>query len=307
MIKHDLDSADSKVSCVVDCRNGLGEGCIWDDGREVVWWVEMVRPTLHQFNPKTGGHRVWPSAELMTSVAVRANGTLLITQKSGLSEFNPSNGGFTQLASFPIQEAENRPNDSGVDKHGRLWLGTVHDTMTPGREMLPFNESAGRLYRIDPDLRMVTMESRVGISNGIQWSPDYKVLYFVDSLPAAIYAYDYDLDAGTIANRRVFANPMGLGLPDGATIDAEGYLWNARWDGSCVVRFAPNGEIDRIVRIPAERVTSCAFGGDRLDTLYVTTARCDLPEQSLAQQPLQGGLFAVRTGVKGLLRNKFLG
>ena len=307
MIQHVPDSADTKVRCVVDCRNGLGEGCIWDDARKVVWWVEMLRPALHQFDPKTGSHRAWPSAELLTSVAVRANGTLLVSRKSGLSEFNPSNGKFTHLAGFPIQETENRPNDSGVDKHGRLWLGTVHDTMTPGRETLPFKESAGTLYRIDPDLRMVSMESRIGISNGIQWSPDDKVLYFVDSLPAIIYAYDYDLDAGTISNRRVFANPVGLGLPDGAAMDADGYLWNARWDGGCVIRFAPNGAIDRIARVPAERVTSCAFGGDELDTLYITTARCDLSARSLAEQPLQGGLFAVATGVKGLRRNPFRG
>lgn len=296
-----------EISCVVDCRNGLGEGCIWDDGRKVLWWVEMIKPSLHQFDPTTGRHRVWPGTELMTSLAVRANGSLLVSCKSGLSVFNPRNGEFTHAANFPIEETENRPNDSGVDPRGRLWLGTVHDTMTSGRETISFNRSAGALYRIDPDFRMTRMETGVGIANAVQWSPDGKTLYFVDSVPAVIYAYDFDVDAGSISNRRTFSNLAGFGLPDGAAIDADGYLWSARWDASCVLRFAPNGELNLVIRVPAERVTCCTFGGDKLDTLYITTARFGLSERSLEQQPLQGGLFAVRTSVTGISRNTFMG
>lgn len=298
---------EAEAACIVDCRNGLGEGCLWDDSRAVLWWVEMMSPAVHQFDPRTGAHRVWPSAELVTSLALRANGTLVVSCRSGLRAFTPHNGAFTHLANLPIGELQNRPNDSGVDSRGRLWLGTVHDTMTGGRQGIPFNKSAGGLYRIDADLRMVKMASGIGIANAVQWSPDDRTLYFVDSTPGIIYAYDFDPDAGTIAGRRVFSDVPGFGLPDGAAIDAEGYLWSARWDGGCIVRLAPDGAVDRVVRIPAERVTCCAFGGDELDTLYVTTARCGLSQMSLAEQPMQGGLFALKPKVKGLRRNRFGG
>lgn len=307
MIDRKSDGAAPEASCVVDCRNELGEGCIWDDTRAVVWWVEMVPPAVHQFDPKTSAHRVWPSAELLSSLALRGNGTLVVSRKSGLSVFNPRSGAFTHMASFPIGELENRPNDSGVDRCGRLWLGTVHDTMTSGRHTISFNKSAGALYRIDADLRMVKMASAVGIANAVQWSPDDRTLYFVDSIPAVIYAYDFDLRAGTVENRRVFSNVTGFGVPDGAAMDAEGCLWSARWDGGCVVRLAPDGAVERVVRVPAERVTCCAFGGDELDTLYITTARHGLSEASLARHPQQGGLFALRTGVRGLPRHRFAG
>lgn len=295
------------VSCLLDCKNGLGEGCIWDEGRKVIWWVEMTEPCLHQFDPNTGGHRVWPSAELITSLAVRTNGTLVVARKSGLGVFNPANGEFTHLVGFPVEEGENRPNDSGVDSFGRLWLGTVHDTLSRGRQSVSFNKSAGALYRIEPDLRLVKVESQIGIANAVQWSPDDRTLYFVDSLAAVIYAYDFEPQSGSISNRRVFSRITDLGLPDGAAMDADGCLWSARWDGSCVVRLSPSGEVDRIVPIPSVRVTCCTFGGDGLDTLYVTTARFGLPEKALAQGASQGGLFAVRPGVKGLPRNRFRG
>jgi sugar lactone lactonase YvrE len=132
-------------------------------------------------------------------------------------------------------------------------------------------------------------------------------MYFADTMLGAIHAYDFDLELGGISNKRVYANPDSLGFPDGATVDAEGYVWNARWEGGSLIRFAPNGAVDTVVAIPASRVTCCAFGGDDLDTLYVTTSRLHLTEQELAEQPRAGGVFALKPGVKGLPRPGFAG
>lgn len=295
------------VTCVVDCRDVLGEGCVWDPAAGVVWWLDMIGGRLHRLEPRTSEHRTWLLKRMVASMAVRSDGTLLVTSMGGLNVFDPATGALEEIARLPAAEAQNRCNDGAADTRGRFWLGTVHDSITPGREKLPFNSRGGNLYRIASDLSMTQMESAVGIANSPIWSPDDKTFLFVDSLAAAIYAYDFDAEAGTIANRRIFANPEGFGVPDGSAMDAAGYLWNARWDGGCVIRFAPDGAIDRIVAIPAERVTCCTFGGAKLDTLYVTTARFGLAEASLSRQPLQGGLFAVQTGVQGMLRNQFAG
>ena len=167
--------------------------------------------------------------------------------------------------------------------------------------------ATGQLWKVEPDLRMMPVEGGIGIANAVVWSPDYTVLYFADTALGAIFAWDFDLDLGAISNKRVFAAPEGYGYPDGGCIDAEGYLWNARWEGSALVRFAPDGRVDRVVPIPAERVTSCAFGGRDLDPLYVTTSRLHLTADQLASQPQAGGVFACRPGVRGLPRPIFAG
>jgi L-arabinonolactonase len=151
------------------------------------------------------------------------------------------------------------------------------------------------------------MDGGVGISNAICWSPDHRTMYFADTLLGAIHAYDFDLELGAISNKRIFAKLDRHGYPDGATVDADGYVWNARWDGGSLVRFAPDGSVDAVIAIPASRVTCCAFGGDDLDTLYVTTSRLHLTEQELATQPQAGGIFALKPGVKGLPRPAFAG
>ena len=181
------------------------------------------------------------------------------------------------------------------------------NNVAPDGAYLDINESTGVLYKVEPGLRIVPMEGGIGISNATCWSPDYRRMYFADTLLGAIYAYDFDLELGAISNKRVFAKLDGYGYPDGATVDADGYVWNARWEGGSLIRFAPDGSVDAIIAIPASRVTCCAFGGDDLDTLYVTTSRLHLTEQELAVQPKAGGVFALKPGVKGLPRPGFAG
>jgi sugar lactone lactonase YvrE len=164
----------------------------------------------------------------------------------------------------------------------------------------------GALYRLDPDLSCRRMESGIGISNSLAWSPDDRIFYFADTLRRTIFAYDFDAETGAISNRRVFTDCIDQpGAPDGSTIDAEGYLWNAQWDGWRLVRYAPDGRIDRVVGLPVQKPTSCMFGGPDLATLYVTSAVWDLTGEALAKQPNAGGVFALDVGVRGLPESRF--
>jgi sugar lactone lactonase YvrE len=147
----------------------------------------------------------------------------------------------------------------------------------------------------------------LSITNGVVWSPDWTKLYVVDSMLDRIYVCDFDIDAGSVGPRHIFNDAAGIGTPDGNAIDAEGFLWSARWDGHCVARISPQGKVDRVVPIPASLVTSCAFGGPELDTLYVTTARLGIDDATASRYPQQGGLFALTPGVRGLKRPLYAG
>jgi sugar lactone lactonase YvrE len=173
---------------------------------------------------------------------------------------------------------------------------------------LPITANTGGLYRIDPDGSVHSFEQSLGIANTFAWSPDDRTMYFADTLEA-IYAYDFDAGPGLVSNRRTFAkaDTEKYGFPDGSTIDAQGFLWNARWDGGCIIRWAPDGTIDRVVKLPCRRVTSCIFGGADLDTLYITTVRYGLSDGDLAEQRLAGGIFALDAEVKGIRDGEFAG
>ena len=162
------------------------------------------------------------------------------------------------------------------------------------------------LYRVDPDRSVHKAFGEVGISNCFAWSPENDTFYFADSLDKRIYRFDYDHDSGTLANRRLFAETAGAN-PDGGAIDEHGYLWNAEWDAWRVVRYAPDGTVERIVALPVQKPTSCMFGGPDLTTLYITSAVWDLTPADLKNQPQAGGLFAIDTGIRGLPEPRFAG
>jgi sugar lactone lactonase YvrE len=166
----------------------------------------------------------------------------------------------------------------------------------------------GALYRLDPDGSVHTAETGIGISNGIGWSPDNTIMYYTDSLSRTIYAYDYDAATGNISNRRdLIVTPEDDGLPDGLTIDGDGYIWSACWGGWKVTRYAPDGRIDREVRLPAAQITACVFGGPNLDELYITSAWTELDAEQRRSQPLAGDVFRLKTDVRGLAEPHFAG
>lgn len=297
-----------KPICIVDCRDHLGEGALWDHREQVLWWVDVLVPArLHRFDPASGDHETWPMPEIVTSLAVREQGGLVIASHRTVNAFDPADGRLVPLVAPEGGIAANRSNDGAADAKGRFWLGTMQNNLEPDNSPRAITESAGSLYRIEPDLTVTKVLSGIGIANTVVWSPDRTVFYFADTLTGWIFAHDFDLETGTVSNRRAFARADDHGYPDGSTIDAEGFLWNARWGGSCVIRFAPDGAVDRIVTLPVSRVTSCAFGGPELDTLYITTSRYQLSPSEQGGEPQAGSLFAVRPGVKGLPTPRFAG
>jgi sugar lactone lactonase YvrE len=190
-------------------------------------------------------------------------------------------------------------NDGNCDSAGRFWAGTMGLNEEPG---------AGALYRLDPDLNVTKVLDAVTISNGIDWSLDDSLMYYVDSDTFCVDVFDFDPDAGAISNRRAFVSVSAAdGLPDGLTVDSEGYVWVAFWGGSCVRRYAPDGSLDLVVSLPTRHVTSCAFGGAGLDELYITSATEGLTEADLAQEPHAGALFRCKPGVVGRPEHVFLG
>ncbi|MFN2150563.1 MAG: SMP-30/gluconolactonase/LRE family protein, partial [Anaerolineales bacterium] len=191
-----------------------------------------------------------------------------------------------------------RFNDGKCDRSGRFWAGTM-DEGNPN--------TRGALYRLDPSGDCQIMQAGIGISNGLGWSPDNRIMYYTDSIKHQIYAYDFDLQSGTIRNRRVFAETPQEYVPDGLAVDAEGHIWSAKWDGWKVVRYAPDGSVDSEIELPVQRPTSCTFGGPELKHLYITSARDGLTAQELARQPEAGNILVLETSTHGLPEPRFGG
>ncbi len=299
---------ETEVRCIVDCRDRIGEGAFWCPDERAVYWLDVPMPSrLHRLIPASGRHDVWPMPEMITALAKRADGSLLIASERGISFFDPSTGKLERKIAPEADQPRNRSNDGAPDARGRFWMGTMMNNLGPAGEDLPITEASGALWCIDADLSYWREIAGITITNGVVWSPDGRTLYVADSALKVIHAYDFDSGAGRVSNRRAFSAITDLGSPDGAAVDRDGYLWSARWEGYSVARFSPDGAVDRIVPIPASQVTSCAFGGEDLKTLYVTTAHHGLTAQALARHPQAGGLFAFAAPVPGLPRPRFAG
>ena len=295
------------VECVVDCRNQLGEGACWDAAAGILYWLDVPMPSsLWALDPATGTVEHFDMPEMITSISPRRNGKgLLVASHGGINFWDRATGLSHVLRPEP-QKPFNRCNDGASDAAGRFWFGTMQNNVAPDASPIDLVANTGSLFRLDPDLTLHEMETGIGVSNTMSWSPDGRTLYFCDTLSGWMSAYDFDPAAGTVSNKRNFAR-FDRGVPDGSTVDAEGYLWNARWDGGCIVRFAPDGSVDRVVEVPSPLVTSCVFGGADLDTLYITTARYLQDDAALAKAPQAGSLFALKPGVRGQPGNRFAG
>lgn len=298
-----------RAECAVDCQDHLGEGIIWDERDQVLWWLDVPMPSrLHRWSPETGAHQTWPMPEMITSMAVRESGGLIVASHHGINFFDPENGQLERVLELEKHLPRNRCNDGACDRLGRFWVGTMQNNISPEATGLPLEESSGSLYRIAPDLSFEQMESNIMISNTVCWSPDNRTFYFTDTATGVVQAYDFDLEAGTLSNPRPFAQgDPDSGYPDGSTVDADGGLWSCRWEGNAVMRFSPEGQVDTVVEVPVSRVTSCTFGGRNLDTLFITTARWDMTPEELEVNPQAGGLFQVKPGFRGVADSRFAG
>ncbi|MFT3987992.1 SMP-30/gluconolactonase/LRE family protein [Aestuariivirga sp.] len=296
------------VTCIADTRDKLGEGCLWDAMGGFLWWLDIIVPSrIHRLHVETGALRTWHFNEMIGAMAKRRDGTLLVGAHRGLNIFDPTTGAMTHWTTLEPHRPFNRGNDGACDAKGRFWFGTMMNNVGESGADLPITDATGALFRIDAHGAATEVASGIGVSNGPCWSPDNRIFYFSDSRAQAIWAYDFDLEAGALSNRRILNDSKDYGYPDGATIDADGCIWSARWEGSCVLRIDPKGRIDRVVPIPAKRPTNVCFGGARLDTLYVTSARLHVPEEELARNPLQGGVFCFNPHVRGFEKPGFAG
>jgi sugar lactone lactonase YvrE len=270
----------------------LGEGAVWHPEKEALLWVDIPAGKIFMYKPEEGIIQDI-TLESMVGTVVPASGRYFAVAAQETGIFGLSEDGTKDLiAGFPPNALPNvRFNDGKCDPMGRLWVGTMHNEIKDG---------AANLYMLQEDSLLIK-ESGVTISNGIVWDTNKNLMYYIDTSTQKVMAYDYDSATGEITNKRVAVEiPLEQGSPDGMSIDAEGKLWIAHWGGNGVYRWDPEtGELMEKIEVPAPNVTSCAFGGPDLTTLYITTAREGLSEEQLAEYPLSGSLFVTETNVKG--------
>ena len=299
--RHEIEPTRVEVECVADAKSIVGESPLWSAAEQCVYFVDIPQRQLHRFSLGNMMLESFTTPDIVTAVASRRGGGLILTFERTLAFFDPGKKSFTAAMAVTIEPTGNRFNDGKCDRQGRFWAGTMSKTQ--------WDEPCGSLYRIGADLTATRLMSGLRCSNGLGWSPDNRTFYFAESFAHTIYAFDFEAQSGVISGRRVFAtlDPASGAFPDGLTVDAEGHVWNAQPVFGRLVRYDPDGRIDRIVETPVSRCTSCTFGGDDLGTLYVTSARDSLTPEELIEEPVAGGLFAFRPGVTGIAETPFIG
>ena len=285
------------VELALDIRAELAEGPLWDDRRQRLLFVDIMRGHVHEFDPATGTDRIvefpWP----VGAVALHENGDWVLAAANGFHAANPATGETRLIAAVEADRPGNRMNDGYVDARGRFWAGTMN--MNKVRH-------EGTLYRLDADGAVSPMVTGVSTSNGIDWSPDNRTAYYVDTPTRRIDTFDFDVSTGVLSHRHSFVEiASDDGSPDGLIVDSEGFVWVCLWQGAAVRRYSPDGRLDRVIPMPATKVTKCAFGGRNLDELFITTASIGLSDTERAEQPLAGALFRIRPGVKGKAVNRY--
>ncbi len=285
------DISDAAVEIAFHPGDELGEGVTWDAAHQRLISVDILRGRVHLFDPASGALRTLDAGQPVGAAVPRRQGGLMLALRDGFATLDPDSAALHFVAHVEFDRPGQRMNDGACDAAGRFWAGTMCMQERPG---------LGSLYRLDPDGTVHTMATAIGISNGIDWSPDRTRMYYVDSLTQRLDQFDFDLASGTIANRRELAaiDPND-GCPDGLTVDAEGAIWVALWGGSAIHRYLPDGTLDRILGLPVTHPTTCAFGGSTLEDLYITSATIKLSESERRLQPFGGAVIRCRPGVTG--------
>jgi sugar lactone lactonase YvrE len=270
----------------------LGEGPTWDADAGRLIWVDILGSRVHTYDPVSGRRTVRTTEQHVGAAKPRAGGGLVLNLRDGIGVVDPD-GTFRVLHHDPVPGR--RANDAAVAPDGSLWAGTMRYDEAPG---------GGTLSRLTGDGTVTTVLDDVAVSNGTGWSPDGRLMYYVDSPTRRIDVFAYDDAHGRVADRRPFVTvEEDAGFPDGLTVDAEGCVWVALWGGSAVRRYTPDGTLDRVIGLPVPLVTACAFGGAGLTDLYVTTARTGLT----APPPLAGSVLVVPGAGQGLRQPAFRG
>jgi L-arabinonolactonase len=282
--------------------NILGECILWDETSASVWWTDIEASALYRYEWRTDEIEHYAVPERVCSFGFVENEQRLVCAfESGFAYYEPRSRALEWLFRPEADFRGTRFNDGRVDRQGRFWAGTMIEGEARDRAGKAVE---GSLYWISATARGRALGG-IEISNSLAWSPDSGTLYFADSPTRRILAYDFDADAGTLGEARVFTEVEGPGVPDGSTVDAEGFLWNAEWGGSRIVRYAPSGTIDATLDLPVSQPTCVCFGGDEMNLLFVTTATEGLSPARLHEQPEAGDVLVYQTGVRGLVESRF--
>jgi len=298
-----------EVRCVLQARSALGEGALWCQRDRVLYWLDQMRPELHRFDPASGTDMKIEIdlPEQLGAILPRKAGGLVLAASDGISMIDE---GLSEKGAYinPIAAVPRASfNDAKCDRQGRLWAGTTDRLET---------EPIGCLYRIDRGASVAPIADGFICSNGPSFSPDGRVMYHTRTHDRKIYAYDIHPDTGEATNGRIFARiEPGTGVPDGSTVDADGFLWSTQWGGWRINRYAPDGRLERVIEMPVKSPTSCAFGGPDMTTLFVTSASIEfadggwvyLDEAGFEKSPYAGAIFAIETGIRGLPEPAFRG
>jgi sugar lactone lactonase YvrE len=292
----------SQPICIAPTGDVCGEGAVWHAAESAVYWTDINRFLIHRFTLTDQCVRTWYFDEPVTALALTdRDDVLAVVMGSGVMLWEPG----SDLRRDFLYRLEGWPavrlNDGRADPRGSLWVGSMRNNVNPDGSPGETGGTDGILCRIDPDGRVTQHRKDIGISNTLAWSPDRKRFYFGDTDANIVWSYDYDRETGTISHETPFFQGFERGSPDGSTVDAQGYLWNCRYGGGCIVRVAPNGEVDSVIEMPVKNITTCTFGGPDLKTLYVTTAAA----QTMPRLRWDGGLFAIECDVRGQAENRF--
>jgi sugar lactone lactonase YvrE len=279
----------------------LGEGPHWDEQDQALYWVDIVGRRVMEYRPEGARFRQWAMPSVSSFAAPTTRGDLIVALRDGLHRLDPETGAITHFTRPDLDDL-NRSNDCRIDPSGALWLGTMGNNIGEDGASIALRPEAGGLYRIGPDKIATTALVGVGISNALAFSPDGRRMTFADTTKGVIWTFAVDPDTGELSDRKVLLEG-GPGYPDGAAMDEDGCLWNARWGAGLVIRITPDGRIDGQIELAASQPSCCAFGGEDRRTLYITSARQDLEAPTVAD----GALFAVDVNATGVPMARFAG
>lgn len=290
----------NELEHLINVQNELGEGPAWNAQRQALYWVDIKQSRLYRYFCATRAVDCIKLVQPIMAYGFCADGRLITVCASGFAFWDEQTGSFEFINHPEADKPATRFNDGAVDPAGRFWAGTMNES--------DVSSPSNTLYRLDTDLSVHKVLDAVTLANGLGWSPDYSIMYFTDTGRRQIWKYNYDIATGSVHHPQVFVElPESEGFPDGMTVDAEGCVWSAIWDGGKVIRFSPTGERLLEVEIPAKRVTSCAFGGEKYDELFITTANFGLSEKDRQQQPYAGDVFRLKTDTVGMAEPQFTG
>ncbi|WP_297803626.1 SMP-30/gluconolactonase/LRE family protein [uncultured Polaribacter sp.] len=274
----------------------LGEGAIWNYKTHELYWIDIEGRQLNIYNPKSKINKVLNTESRIGTVVPFTEDEALIALENGVHKIDIQTGKSNLFTDMKSELLGSRLNDGKCDPSGRFWVGSMH---------LEQETAKANLYTITSENILQKKIDSVTISNGIVWTSDKKTMYYIDTPTSTIKEFDYNNETGEISNGKIAVKiPIKFGFPDGMTIDEENMLWVGMWNGNAVIRFNPKtGKVISKIEVPAHNITSCAFGGENLETLYITSARIDMTEEELIKYPLAGSLFSINPGVKGVKSN----